>query len=138
MVLIVGVVFYAFQVIGNDNSSGFTATDAVPVATAQVATAQSPVVTQSAPVAQPTVDRMAEIRACVQQANDAYTETWNSNCQRGYDACMTPYTADGITINQSQQLCYSQWGGSCSLGNAVAAQLSLNLQRDKQDCYREY
>lgn len=122
--VVAGVAFYAFQAVGSGSPSNAAPTGTIP-ATAQVAPVQSPV------VAQPAVDRMAEIRACVQQANDAYTQTWNNDCQQNYNGCMS-------SGHISQTQCYSWYGGSCSLGNAVAAQLSLNLQRNKNDCYREY
>lgn len=95
-----------------------------------VGTASAAQEIQPSPTSVP-VDHSAEIQACIQQANDTYTQSWNNNCQSNYNDCMS-------SGHISQAQCYQWWGGSCALGNTVAAQYSLDLQRNKNDCYREY
>lgn len=87
-----------------------------------------PVVVASQPTVK-TVDTNG-LNACLEQAEEAYSASWNNNCQSEYMRCVE----NGISDSQ----CTSWYGGTCSLGNTVAGNLSSNLQRDKLDCYRQY
>lgn len=90
----------------------------------------TPTEVKAVPVQTVSVDTSAQLDSCIEQANDSYTQSWQNNCTNEYNSCIS----GGI----SQSQCYSWYGGMCSLGNTVAAQLNTNLQRDKLGCYRQY
>lgn len=75
-------------------------------------------------------DTSTQLQSCLSDAANQYTASWQNNCQSNYAACIQ----GGVSLNQ----CTLWWGGTCSLGNTVANQLLLNLQRAKTDCFREY
>lgn len=101
-------------------------------ATSYFVSAGKPVVTPTTPTVQTTTKTVdtTGLNSCLQQAEDAYSSSWENNCQSEYMRCVE----NGVSDSQ----CTSWYGGMCSLGNTVAGNLSSNLQRDKLDCYRQY
>lgn len=113
--------------------SGLVIAGAILAAMYSGSTPKTEAITTPSPVQKvvaPTVDTTGLLDSCLSRADQAYTASWQNNCQVNYNTCVQ----NGVSTSQ----CANWYGGMCSLGNTAAGQLSINLQRDRTDCLREY